>query len=327
MSKALKIVLYAAAAVILILAAGGGGYWLSSRSVSATDAQPRSFIQPARIIYRSIELPALPPVPRVPEGAEKRIEGIILSDVPFGPPLSPRPPPDTRKTKAGEGAGKIVIIIDDMGMDIPHSKAIIALPGPLTLSFLPYAPRVKALTGEAKAKGHELMIHMPMQPISPDHDLGSIALTEGMSGTEFDTMMDKAFASFDGYIGLNNHMGSLLTQDRAAMRRLMILLKKHGLLFVDSRTSPRSVAADEARAAGVSYTSRDVFLDDDESESAVMKSLMQVEHVARKSGLAVAIGHPKAGTLAALKKWLPTLKDKGLKLITVHEAVKNEMVK
>jgi polysaccharide deacetylase 2 family uncharacterized protein YibQ len=101
----------------------------------------------------------------------------------------------------------------------------------------------------------------------------------------------------------------------------MAALKRHNLLFVDSRTTPKSVAAKEALAAGVPYTSRDVFLDDDESERAVMASLMKVEQVARKSGLAIAIGHPKAGTLAALKKWLPTLKGKGFELVPVTEAV------
>ena len=105
------------------------------------------------------------------------------------------------------------------------------------------------------------------------------------------------------------------------MAHLMVTLKRHNLLFVDSRTTPKSVAAKAAMAAGVPYTSRDVFLDDDESERAVTASLMKVEQVAKKSGLAVAIGHPKAGTLAALQKWLPTLKDKGLELVPVTQAV------
>ncbi len=299
---------------LLIVVAGGLVAYRVAVKVTPVKESAQTSPQPLSIIYRSIELPALPPVPE--EQSASVIEGTVLSDIPFGPPL---PPPKPVKTSGGKG--RIVIIIDDMGMDIVHSKGMIALPGPLTLSFLPYAPKVRSLAEQAKARGHALMIHMPMQPIDPKLDMGSIALREGMSDTDFDAMMDQAFSSFSGYIGLNNHMGSLLTQDNAAMAHLMATLKQHNLLFVDSRTTPKSVAAKAAMAAGVPYTSRDIFLDDDESEHAVLASLTKVEQVARKSGLAVAIGHPKPGTLAALKQWLPMLKDKGFQLIPVNEAV------
>lgn len=313
MRSIFRIFLITLAGLLIALAGGLVAYRVAVK-VAPVKESVQTSPQPLSIIYRSIELPALPHVPE--EQPASVIEGTVLSDVPFGPPL---PPP--KPVKAEGGKGRIVIIIDDMGMDLVHSKGMIALPGPLTLAFLPYAPKVRSLAEQAKARGHTLMIHMPMQPVDPKLDLGSIALREGMSASDFDAMMDKAFHSFSGYIGLNNHMGSLLTQDNAAMARLMAILKLRRLLFVDSRTTPKSVAARAAMTAGVPYTSRDIFLDDDESERAVMASLIKVEQVARKSGLAVAIGHPRAGTLAALQEWLPTLRSKGLELVPVTQAV------
>jgi polysaccharide deacetylase 2 family uncharacterized protein YibQ len=255
------------------------------------------------------------------------IKGVRLSLLPFGPPVRSGPPESfgpltARHVEKPAHPPEIAIIIDDMGMDVRHSREMVDLPAPMTLSFLPYAPKVAAMTEQAKAKGHELMIHMPMQPINPVFDLGSIALREGMSASAFDAMLGRAFESFPGYVGMNNHMGSKLTQDREAMARLMRALKKRGLFFVDSRTIPQSVAADEAEKAGVPFAVRDVFLDDDESKQAVLDELELTERIARRTGLAVAIGHPKEGTVEALREWLPSVKDKGFVLVPVSEAVR-----
>lgn len=225
------------------------------------------------------------------------------------------------KANIPEGKARVVVIIDDVGMNYSAAKELAAMKAPLTLAFLPYAPHVDALAAAAKENGHELMIHMPMEPMNPDIDTGPIVLRVDDSPAEFDKMLDKAMSSFTGYVGLNNHMGSRLTQDEAAMRHLMKRLNKRGMLFVDSRTIAGSVAEKTAKEYGVPNAARDVFLDDDPSIEAVRKSLKKGERIASKYGTVIMIGHPKKNTIAALKEWLPTLAEKDMVLVPVTNVI------
>lgn len=219
--------------------------------------------------------------------------------------------------------GKVVIIIDDVGMAHSLSNQVIDIDAPLTLAFLPYAPNLKAMTRRAKAEGHELMIHMPMEPMNADLDVGAIALLDEMSDVELTENLGKAFASFEGYVGINNHMGSRLTQNEYAMHVVMNELAERGLLFVDSKTISTSVAGKIAAEHGLDYAERDVFLDHENNIDFVMNALNKVEIVAKKQGYAIAIGHPKKATIAGLKQWLPTLEGKGLTVVPVSAVVKN----
>jgi len=196
---------------------------------------------------------------------------------------------------------------------------VVNIKGPFTLAFLPYASGVKEMAAGAKANGHELIIHMPMEPMNPDLDVGAIALTTGQSAPDFENALDEAYQSFSGYSGMNNHMGSRLTQDEAAMKRLMASLKARDLYFLDSRTIHTSVAAEHAFRAGVPYAIRDVFLDHDPSYDSVMASLLKAEKLAMETGQAIAIGHPKDHTIAALKDWMETLADKNIQLVSVRD--------
>ncbi|MBU0799537.1 MAG: divergent polysaccharide deacetylase family protein, partial [Alphaproteobacteria bacterium] len=220
-----------------------------------------------------------------------------------------------------EGFGRVVVIIDDLGVDRKHSREILELPAPITAAFLPYADNVAPMVADARAAGHEIMIHMPMAPTNTELDMGSVALRPDMSPAEFEAVLKKAFSVFDGYVGMNNHMGSLLTQDRGAMERLMGRLYEQGLLFVDSRTIGSSIAGQVAADHSVPHAVRDVFLDHDPTYEGVVKSLKSVEDVARRNGTAIAIGHPKPATIRALQEWLPTLTDKKLVLVPVSAVV------
>lgn len=270
---------------------------------------------------------------QVPEPAPEKYtveQGVLLPEpAPLPEPVKePQPepvvqaPPEPEPMIRHEGEpAKIVIIIDDMGMDRKRSQRTVDLPGPLTLAFLPYAPKLDDITQAATAKGHELIIHMPMEPMDSNLNPGSIALKSGMSDADIDAMLEKAFASFKGYVGLNNHMGSRLTKDKRAMQRVMAKLKERGLLFVDSKTIGSSVASQSAAEAGLRYGDRDVFLDHQDTPAFVHAALRQTERVASKKGYAIAIGHPKDSTINALKEWLPGLKARGFELVPVSAVV------
>lgn len=224
---------------------------------------------------------------------------------------------------AGKGA-RIAIMIDDMGMDRVHSAQAIELPAPVTLSFLPYAPALPEITARAASRGHELFLHMPMQPVSAGVNPGPMAIRTDMSAQEITQALEQALASFKGYDGVNNHMGSRATQDRAAMKTVMKVLKSRGLIFVDSKTIPSSVAEDMAAQAGLLHAGRDVFLDHRADEAFVAAALRHLEAVALRQGYAIAIGHPKEPTIKALRQWIPDAQKRGFVFVPVSALARNE---
>ncbi len=221
-----------------------------------------------------------------------------------------------------KGSGMVVIIIDDMGITL-RSKLVEVLPGPLTLSYLPYAKGLDDRVNRAVGNGHEVMLHMPMEPMNGSLDGGPQVLKTSQKHDEFKKTLDWGLSSFDGFVGLNNHMGSRLTQDEKSMRRVMNHIKNTGLYFIDSKTIGSSVVESVAQEVGVPYAVRDVFLDHEISDEFVKSALAKLEKKAHSQGYAIAIGHPHKETIAALKEWLPTLKEKGLTLVPASKVIKH----
>ena len=217
----------------------------------------------------------------------------------------------------------IAIVIDDMGLDRRRSSRVVGLPGPLTLAWLPYANDLPHQTRTARAAGHELMVHIPMEPQANDIDPGPDAMKVGIGDAELLRRLDRGLKSFDGYIGVNNHMGSRFTEDSAGMEVILSELQRRGLMFLDSRTTNHSVASSIACGMHLPALGRDVFLDNDMSPSAVRASLAKVETVARRQGYAIAIGHPHDATVNALVEWLPTVAARGFTLVPVSAILKN----
>ncbi len=214
----------------------------------------------------------------------------------------------------------IAVVLDDLGLNRRNTAAVNDLPAPLTLAFLPYAGRIEAQTQAARAAGHELLVHMPMEPLGPEWP-GPDALTTRLDQDEFIVRLKKNLDRFDGFVGINNHMGSRLTADRSRMEVVMRELRERDVLFLDSKTNGRSVAGDMAGKNGVPNTSRDVFLDHVIDLDSIRRQLVRVEQVARRTGSAVAIGHPHNATIKALKSWLPELEARGFALAPISAVV------
>jgi len=216
----------------------------------------------------------------------------------------------------------IAIVIDDMGIDQPRSRRALALPGPITFAFLPYGYHLKELSGQARAMGGEVLVHMPMEPSNATVDPGPNALTVGLSTQEIQERMRWGLSQLSGYVGFNNHMGSRFTAWAPGMETVLDEAKARGLLFLDSVTTGQSKAGPLASGRGLPFASRDVFLDDDQAPAAIARQLARLEEVARKRGHAIAIGHPHDATVAALAAWLPGIRDKGFRLGTVSAIIR-----
>ncbi|HXT05070.1 MAG TPA: divergent polysaccharide deacetylase family protein, partial [Casimicrobiaceae bacterium] len=131
-------------------------------------------------------------------------------------------------------------------------------------------------------------------------------------------------ARLDGYIGINNHMGSRFTQDRAGMSVVMAEVKSRGLLFLDSVTIGRTVGAATAQPLHVPFAERNVFLDDEATIAGVTRQIAVLEQVARKHGTAIAIGHPHAATIDVLAQWLPKAASRGIAVVPLTSVVRRQ---
>ena len=225
-------------------------------------------------------------------------------------------------TKVARERPVIAIVLDDMGLDRVRALKAVDLPGPLTVSFMTYADGLSALVPQAREHGHEVLAHLPMEPIDAKENPGPGALTVKMDDATIQKTIAADLDSWKGYVGINNHMGSKFTRDKARMAVVMTELKSRGLLWLDSKTIAGSAGIDTAKAASVPFLERDVFLDNIDTQAEVVKQLANTVAIAKKSGTAIAIGHPHDATLTVLKQWLPTLEAQGVSLVPVTEILK-----
>lgn len=216
----------------------------------------------------------------------------------------------------------IAIVIDDAGVDQKRTaRASAELSSDVTLSFLAYAPHIGAQVAAAKKNGHPIMLHLPWEADNPRENPGPHHLSVTMAKSTLEKNLSANLDAFSGYDGVNNHMGSRFSRHRPGLEVVMGELKKRHFFFLDSKTTPRSIGEKVARETGVPATHRDVFIDDDNAPAAVATQLKEIERIARCHGAAVAIGHPRDATLAALKAWLPTLEAKGFAIATVARVI------
>jgi polysaccharide deacetylase 2 family uncharacterized protein YibQ len=154
-----------------------------------------------------------------------------------------------------------------------------------------------------------------MEPMGRNVDPGPNVLLGTLPAEELRRRLAWGFDRFGSYVGVNNHMGSKFTGNRAAMTVVMEEVKRRGLLFLDSRTASNSVGSALARRMGVPFADRNVFLDNRNSSAEVRARLAEVEALARRKGTAIAIGHPRKATLEVLGRWLEEARRRGIQFV------------
>jgi polysaccharide deacetylase 2 family uncharacterized protein YibQ len=283
---------------------------------------PHKHAVPPQSVTVKVQQPAPPAQSPAVSGGEEQTPA---------PPEQPLPPslgngvivpvvPEKQGSLPPGHKAKIAIVIDDVGVDLRDSERAIKLPPQITLSFLPYAVRLREQTKQARDNGHELLLHMPMEPLGHE-DPGPGALLVDLPMRDLQQRFETALASFVGFDGVNNHMGSKFTAFGDGMTMVVDELQQRHLFYLDSRTSAASVGKQVAEQKGLPTISRDVFLDDDQSAGAVRAQLAATERVARHKGYAVAIGHPHATTMDVLPEWIADAQRRGFELVPVNELV------
>ena len=213
-------------------------------------------------------------------------------------------------------------MIDDLGLDRNRTERAIALKGPVTLSFLAYASDLPEQTEAARRAGHELVVHVPMEPILHPKLVTQTASDAESPHAELLRRLRWDLSRFSGYVGVDNHLGNRPSTDPGSTAAVIDELKARGLVFLDSRNGASSPLSDAARK-GVPTVTRDVLLDDDVTVSSVNDRLSQLEAIARQRRTAIAVGHPHDLTLDALKVWIASLPGKGLQLVPLTAIVRD----
>jgi polysaccharide deacetylase 2 family uncharacterized protein YibQ len=284
-----------------------------------TEAEPPAVVDNQPLPQSAEPLPAPAPAP------EPSFAPTPLPAEP-GPAIPGAPEPEWLKNAVASidpgNRPMIAIVLDDVGATPGDVPGALGLPAPVTLSIMTYAANAPKIAADAHRAGHEIMVHVPMEPINRDADPGKNALLVNLSAEEIARRLDWGLSQFPGYVGINNHMGSKFTQNAAGMRVVLEALKARGLLFLDSRTIAKSVGDALAAQLGVTHLQRDVFLDDVIDEADIMKELARTEAIARKHGIAIAIGHPHRDTVAALRQWIPEAQARGFILVPISQIAK-----
>ena len=222
-------------------------------------------------------------------------------------------------------AKQIAIVIDDIG-NHQRDLEILNLPGQVTFSILPHTPYSQIFAERASKTHKELLLHVPMQALDKTKALGPGALTDTMTKSELQTTLGHALASLPQVKGVNNHMGSELTQRTEPMKWTMEVLKKRGLYFLDSRTTSQSEAQNVANLYGVANVSRHVFLDNNVTHSQLQHQLEELKSKAEHFNYAIAIAHPYPETVAFLQQALPELQQQGFELVPLSQLVETKYI-
>ncbi|MBS9432281.1 divergent polysaccharide deacetylase family protein [Photorhabdus hainanensis] len=203
-------------------------------------------------------------------------------------------------------AARLAIVIDDFGYRPHNENKILQMPVAVSIAILPDSPHGREMAEKAYKQGREILIHLPMAPLSKQL-LEPDTLQPTMSSEEIDRIIQRAIQKVPYAVGINNHMGSAMTSSLPGMQKVMRSLSRYNLYFLDSVTIGNSQATKAAQGTPVRVIRRNVFLDDVQSEAETRHQLNRAISIARKNGSAIAIGHPHSTTIRALQQMLPTL--------------------
>lgn len=243
--------------------------------------------------------------------------GLLAPLLMIGAPDADADPTDgTERLATISRMPKLALVIDDLGQHAARDARVLALPGPVAMAILPDSRHATKLAERANAAGKTIMLHLPMAPAG-----GPYAWQPQLEQAELTRRLHSALAKVPHASGVNNHMGSQMTDQQQPMASLMSELQQRHLFFLDSRTNARTVAAAAAQRVGLASLSRDIFLDDDPSPAAVAAQFRTAVRLARKQGSVVIIGHPYPATLALLEQELPRLRAQGIDWVDIGQMI------
>jgi uncharacterized protein len=226
------------------------------------------------------------------------------------------------KNKTGWGQGLIALIIDDFGYHFNSTtKDFFQISAELSYSVIPGAKYSSKISEEIKKRNCELLLHLPMEPISQNYHKDEMIILSTMDAYQIRRVLQQALSNVSGAVGMNNHMGSKITENRDLMEIILRQIKQNELFFIDSRTTANSIAFKVAQELNIPSAKRDVFIDTENNRETIKARVWELAEIAEKRGYAVGIGHCSKLTLEVLKTEIPKIQKRGFRFVKVSKIV------
>ncbi|HKM16659.1 MAG: divergent polysaccharide deacetylase family protein [Firmicutes bacterium] len=216
---------------------------------------------------------------------------------------------------------KLALVIDDWGYSSSYTESFLQYPFPLTVAIIPHLAESSRLAQLAFASGHEVILHQPMEALNAYVELGEGGILASMGADEIRELLEANIDHLPMIAGVNNHMGSKVTTDPEVMAIILEMLKSKGLYFLDSYTTPLSTAGTVASKVGIPYAVNSLFIDNVNEVEAVKTQLRRIIQQAGRTGSAVAIGHVRSATVAAVWEMIPEIVAAGIDLVPVSQVL------
>ena len=232
----------------------------------------------------------------------------------------------TAKTVSGDFTQKsyIALIIDDFGNHGDGTEEMLKLDIPITAAVMPFLPSSRQDAEAAHKAGKDVILHIPMEPVKGKRSwLGPMPITSDLSDEEVQKRIKSGLEEVKWAVGVNNHMGSKIMQDERILRNIIAVSRDENLLFIDSKTTEKSVASTLANEYQIPFFSRDVFLDSTQNKKTIEKRLLLLGKISLERGYSIGIGHVGASggkvTVEAIKSVSPILQKQGIEFITISK--------
>lgn len=221
--------------------------------------------------------------------------------------------------------GKIALIIDDSGYSLKDCDRLAAITVPVTISILPQLPHSNDVAQCAHAQGKEVMLHLPLEPhVFREEYPANYFIKTTMSSSQIIKRLNESIASVPYLSGINNHEGSKATEDSRVMYIIFKEILKRNLFFVDSRVTSQSVCKALAEKLEISFTGRDIFLDNSSQRLEIEKQFNALSQKAKLNGTAVAIGHARKTSWVVMTEQIKKLSNEGFEFVTVKEMIRSQ---
>ena len=214
----------------------------------------------------------------------------------------------------------VALVIDDVGYNKNMIKPFFKLGIPLTFAVLPQETFSRAIAEEIHNNGHEVILHLPMEPIDPSHNPGKGALLCSMNEKQIKETYKSDVDTVPFAIGVSNHMGSKFVEDKRLVKLMLLRVRESGFFFLDSKTTQHSAVSAIAQQLNVPCMTNNVFLDNEDTGDAIERQIELLAQDAQKHRAAIGIGHvSRKETAAAIKKAIPALKKQGIEFISLSD--------
>ena len=279
-------------------------------SHTASAAQKDTAKKEKSAVHAASQKNTVPEKPTVPD--KKKAVQTMQPIQPAAKPEKPR--------RLAPYAGNLTFVFDDAGHNLDQLEYFLRLPFPCTIAVLPGLRYSSESARRIRKAGKQVILHQPMQSVDLHINPGPGAVTPGLSAEQIKNIVRKNLEEIWPVAGMNNHEGSLMTADEAAMSAVLDVVAEKHIFFLDSRTTARSVVAKVAKEKNMAVWERAIFIDNDKSRAAMETQIKKGLSIARQKGSAIMIGHVFTIELAELlTEMYPALIEDGFSLSEIAQ--------